>query len=170
MPIFTDLHKQPIVTFAVLPLILLIWLWSQRSKAVKVFLGLVVCVAIVDVVNAKVLKPFFQRPRPLLTLENVELRTANHTGLSFPSNHATNNYAAATFLSCIYPPLTPLFASVAFLVALSRVYVGVHYPFDVLVGAIWGTLFALVFFQVWRKIFRYKTQNEEQLVTLNTDL
>ena len=66
---------------------------------------------------------------------------------SFPSAHAANSFAQATLFSLIYPRLAPVLLSIAFVVSLSRVYVGVHYPLDVLFGALLGTCVAIC---VWR--------------------
>jgi undecaprenyl-diphosphatase len=70
-------------------------------------------------------------PKPLLDLPSTS---------SFPSGHATVSFACATVLALAVPRLrAPLFALAA-LIAFSRVYVGVHYPFDVLAGAALGLL------------------------------
>ena len=66
-------------------------------------------------------------------------------GYSFPSNHSLNNFAAAFFFYKLYPNLKiPLFIA-ASLIALSRVYLGVHYPSDILGGAIIGSAIGYLF-------------------------
>ena len=62
---------------------------------------------------------------------------------SFPSGHSATAAAGALTLSVIYPSLALVFLASGLLVALSRVYLGVHYPFDVLAGAIIGALVAV---------------------------
>ena len=57
---------------------------------------------------------------------------------SFPSGHATVAFACATVLALAVPRLRVPFFVLAALIAFSRVYVGVHYPFDVLAGAVLG--------------------------------
>ncbi len=64
---------------------------------------------------------------------------------SFPSNHALNNFAAATFFYKLYPNLKWVLFITAFLIALSRVYLGLHYPSDILGGAIIGIIFGYIF-------------------------
>lgn len=98
------------------------------------------------------MKKNFERARPFQNSElNVIQRSPAH-GFSFVSNHATNIFAFATFVSILVPQfIIPLFL-VAVLVSYSRVYNGVHYPSDVLVGAMFGILIALVFARVTKKI------------------
>lgn len=150
----TDLHKNPYFVWLALPLILGLWFFKQRKKGLQVFLGLVLLIAVVDNFTYRVLKPSFERPRPPAVEKQIQLRTDRYAGYSFPSNHAANNFAAAAFLSSCYPALSVSFYAVASLVALSRVYVGVHYPADVLAGALLGLILGLLFFKIWVIILR----------------
>jgi membrane-associated phospholipid phosphatase len=76
------------------------------------------------------------RARP--TLEDLPALVATPTALSFPSAHASSSFAAARAYSALLPagPLYGLAAAMA----LSRVYLGAHYPSDVAAGAVFGTL------------------------------
>ncbi len=90
------------------------------------------------------------RPRPERYFEpsGVEVHTPLGTpgDKAFPSGHTQTAFGAATYLSCIYPTAAPLFLSLAALVGLSRIAVGVHYPLDVVVGALFGVTFSLAAF------------------------
>ena len=79
-----------------------------------------------------------RRRRPVL--EGLEPLTPTVSGLSFPSAHATTSFAAARAYSRV-APATPLYAA-AIAFALTRPYLGVHYPSDVVAGAALGTAIA----------------------------
>ena len=101
----------------------------------------VLAVALADW-SAMGLKALFDRPRPPLRYaEPKTLVPLPHDG-SFPSGHAATSFAAATILSFAFPRLAPFLFVLAAAVAFSRVYVGVHYPLDVIGGAVLGVLVA----------------------------
>jgi undecaprenyl-diphosphatase len=76
------------------------------------------------------------RRRPVV--EDLPHLMATPTGLSFPSSHSTSSFAAARAYGKLLPS-APLYAA-AFAMALSRLYLGVHYPSDVAAGAALGTV------------------------------
>ncbi|MBE0465883.1 MAG: phosphatase PAP2 family protein [Candidatus Desulforudis sp.] len=87
-----------------------------------------------------ILKEVFARLRPFDVYPDVELLTRPPSGYSFPSAHASTSFAAvAVFWWCRPRRLFRIAALVlAALISCARVYVGVHYPLDVLGGAVWG--------------------------------
>jgi undecaprenyl-diphosphatase len=140
MPFVSTLNEG-LTGIAALLLLISYIAYRFRKKSGWVLLGLVLSVGVSDLFAYRVVKPALQRPRPSFTLEDVQLRVERHSGYSFPSNHAANSFAGATLLSLIAPGIAPFFMTFAFIVSLSRVYVGVHYPFDILAGAMIGALF-----------------------------
>lgn len=148
----TDFNRTSLFQWSIIPLLMgLLW-WRSKKYGLAIFSVLSVIIALNDFLGGKIVKPFFERLRPIdfeKTAENVEgfkviLRTPYHGGYSFISNHASNLFLAAVFLSFFYPKAKgPLFI-LAFLVALSRVYVGVHYPSDVICGAVMGSFFGWI--------------------------
>jgi undecaprenyl-diphosphatase len=89
------------------------------------------------------LKVAIERNRPPLSRPVPEPLLEAPSTYSFPSGHATVSFACATVLALAVPRLRwPLFLLAA-LISFSRVYVGVHYPFDVLAGALLGVAIAI---------------------------
>jgi membrane-associated phospholipid phosphatase len=85
------------------------------------------------------IKPLVGRRRP--ELSGLPPLSATPTKLSFPSAHASTSFAGALAYSRVGKPAAPLYA-LAVALSLSRVYLGVHYPSDVLAGALLGTAVA----------------------------
>ena len=114
-----------------------------RGKIAVVMIILLIIVT--DQLGHKVIKEIFQRIRPCTALSDVLVPLGCNGTYSFPSNHALNNFAAATFFYHLFPKLKWILFITAFLVSLSRVYLGLHYPSDIIGGAIIGSAFGYVF-------------------------
>lgn len=92
---------------------------------------------------SNLLKHLIGRARPCNTLEGVHLLVGCTSSFSMPSNHASNAIAFAIPFFLSRNRLRHLFLSLSLLICFSRVYVGVHYPLDVLVGLVVGILSSL---------------------------
>ena len=108
-----------------------------------VFVLTLIAVALADW-SAMGLKALIDRPRPPLRYAEPKTLVAVPHDASFPSGHAATSFAAATMLAFAFPRFAPFLYVLAAAVAFSRVYVGVHYPLDVIGGAALGVLVAVV--------------------------
>lgn len=117
----------------------------RRDPALRI-LGLAVATAATTFLAdaaAFALKDATHRQRPFEAHPQIHPLYVVHSS-SFPAGHAATAFAGATLLSAASPRLAPAFFSLATLIAASRVYDGVHYPTDVLAGAVLGALVAAV--------------------------
>ena len=135
MPFVTNLDNWRIP----IGIIWLVLIWKGGKKGRIAAILLIPVLTMSDYTSSSILKPVFGRIRPCHVLENVRLLVNCGSGLAFPSSHATNISAVAVLFSFFYRKATPVFITIAFLVGLSRIYVGVHYPADVLFGFTVGT-------------------------------
>jgi undecaprenyl-diphosphatase len=87
-------------------------------------------------------KHLFNRARPFIDDDGILPLIKTPSSSSFPSGHSATAAAGAVTLSAAYPALLPALVLAGFLVAASRVYLGVHYPLDVLAGATIGAIVA----------------------------
>jgi len=148
MPFLTDLNKHK-VTIAVF-IILWLWLMVKGGKTGRTAgILLVLSIGISDQLSSSVLKNLFCRIRPCHALEGVRLLVDCGSGYSFPSSHAVNNFAGATILSHYYRRYSWGWFSLASLIALSRPYIGVHYPSDIAGGAAIGWACAMGVIGAW---------------------
>ncbi|HKJ87416.1 MAG TPA: phosphatase PAP2 family protein, partial [Gammaproteobacteria bacterium] len=108
-----------------------------------------------------VVKDLVARPRPCDALEGVRMLVGCGGAFSFPSAHASNIFAAMVPLAVRVKRAWPAFIALAFTVAYSRVYVGAHYPSDVLAGTVLGTAVAVGFLLLEK---RYGGPLRERLV------
>jgi undecaprenyl-diphosphatase len=115
--------------------------WWTRRPFVPVGLLAAVCVWGADGLS-HLLKLATNRPRPYVAMPHLHALISQPTSDSLPSTHAATAFAGAAVLSFLLPRLWPLFLAAAALVAFSRLYVGVHYPTDVIAGAAIGAAFA----------------------------
>jgi undecaprenyl-diphosphatase len=129
-------------------------LWKGGARGRIAIAAIFLTIIISDPLNSRLLKELFERERPCRALEGVFQLVGCGGGKSFPSSHATNTFAAAVVLSHYYRKFTWLLFAIAATVAFSRVYVGVHYPFDVIAGALVGSVLGLLCLLPFRPLER----------------
>lgn len=146
--ILTDVNHW-FITYILL--VLLMWLkGGKKGKLAVIFAILLIIFS--DQTGNKILKEIFERIRPCNALSDVITPLGCNGTYSFPSSHALNNFAIAVFFFRLYPEYKiPLFIA-ASLVALSRVYLGLHYPSDIIGGALIGSLLGYLMSLVFLKL------------------
>lgn len=117
------------------------------------------------------LKHLIQRPRPCNMLEDVRLLVGCSSSYSMPSNHATNSSAVAMTLFFLFKRHINRFISfypviLAISIIYSRIYVGVHYPSDVLAGAILGISLAFLLIRFFGHFSSYYKKSPHRAILL----
>ncbi len=122
---------------------------KYKFQAIYVLGFALLTLLIADQLSAHIIKPLVQRPRPC---NDAEIGAMVHnlidcgSGYSFVSSHATNHFGLASYFILVFSrPSNRFYVVLGFvfwacLISFAQVYVGVHYPFDVVVGGILGAL------------------------------
>ena len=151
--IFTFLH-QPYKNIWFIIIILSIWIYfiyKHKKNRLILILILPLGIFITDKIGDSI-KDFELRKRPYMTINNEEMnllvkvkktedgkyKNTRSSKKSFPSNHSANIFFIYFILSILYPNKNKYFLFIAMIIGISRIYVGVHYPFDVISGAAIG--------------------------------
>jgi undecaprenyl-diphosphatase len=166
MPFITNADNWGIPIF-----LLIVFLGFKAGKKGKISLAiLILALAFTDSICAQILKPLFERVRPShVSMDGLNLLVPKGGKWSMPSNHAANIFALAVVLSYFYDRIKiPLFI-LASLIALSRVYVGVHYPSDVIVGGLLGYAIGWLAITLWVIIKMRELKRRQTWVWYETD-
>lgn len=136
------------------------FLCRKNTRWLGLFLGLTLLVEL-GVVEG-IIKQLVQRPRPF-TIIDIDLLIKAPSSTSFPSGHTASSFAAATYLMFNKRKIWPLAMVLASLIAFSRCYLFVHYPSDVIVGMILGSLLGYLGYKAYTYVFeRYVKPTEIQ--------
>jgi membrane-associated phospholipid phosphatase len=150
----------------------------RTNKAVPFLIGTLICFAIADYGSASILKPLFQRERPC---HNDELMLYMHNLIGcggrygFPSSHASNHFALAAFWFFVirYMGIRRFYWNWvwvwALLICYAQVYVGKHYPLDILAGGVFGILtgFLVSRLFIWWDKSDFRLRKRSQLDTVS---
>ena len=146
MPIITN---QNFLVFS--GLILLGYLVYYGGKRGRITIAvLLIAVGASDAICFQIIKPLVGRIRPSHEFyEYINLLVSKGGKYSFPSNHAANSFVFATVLSYFYDKNRISLYILASTIAFSRVYVGVHYPLDIIFGSVIGYIISWIILSLW---------------------
>ena len=142
-----------IITY-IISLALLLWKGNKQLRWMVLFS--IIILVFCDQSASTFIKKWICRPRPCAIMAEINLLVGCGAGWSMPSSHAVNVFGQAFFFSFFYKKYAGLLFLYAFLVAISRVFVGVHYPADIITGALLGGIIASVMalvFVKFRKLY-----------------
>lgn len=132
--------------------LLAVYLWMKRGLRGRLcLLALLLGVTVTDPLSSRLIKPAVHRVRPCAAVPGVLTPHGDRGTFSFPSSHAVNIAMAASIVGLSFPAWALPALVLALLVGLSRVYLGLHYPSDVLAGYLLGAAMGWV---CWRAVQR----------------
>ncbi len=142
--------KESFYLPGILAAVCVVWVYKKRGLIFLVT-GILI-VALNDFLSHSILKELVARPRPCHALPELAELLHCSNSYSFPSNHASNIFTMATYVTLCYRSTSLLAFTIAFLVGYSRIYLGFHYPLDVFGGALVGTLMGLLGYKCFQKL------------------
>lgn len=156
----TNLHHRAFFLYGVFPLAFLFAVWKYRWRAVKIIFLLSLVVGLSDTIGYRLVKPHFERLRPQHALQNkVRVLVPYYPkSYSLPSNHSMTAFALARTVKWLIPFTHPWVWLIVGLAAYSRIYVGVHYPSDVILGALLGYALATLLIKLVFSRFKFFSQ------------
>jgi len=137
-PFATDIHKNIYFSIPAISLIIFFLIKKYKKAGLMYFFFFVCSVGLSDFTGS-VVKNHFNRPRPYTqSTLTIEQRSPANPSKSFYSNHSSNSFAIANYLGFVFPAGRLIYFALAIMIAYSRMYNGVHYPSDIICGAIMG--------------------------------
>ncbi len=129
-------------------LIAVVMLFFKKTRPLGIMAGIALVFSVL--INNVIIKPNVGRIRPYEVVDGLKLLIERQDDPSFPSGHSGASFAAAVVFLVKGPRKIGIPAIImAALIAFSRLYVGVHYPTDVICGIITGTCCAIISFMIW---------------------
>ena len=154
MPIIRE--KKTWIPLYIILLGLLVYFYKKQSILIIIFAILAVVAS--DQFSSIFLKELIERPRPCVLPElqdSIRLIIDCSKAYSFPSSHASNHFAIAIFLGMVFKPklkwILPVLVIWALVICFAQIYVGVHFPSDILGGIVIGICTGLLFYFLFKK-------------------
>lgn len=141
------------------------WLWvplyiyilyllykNYKESFLKILFSLGLLIFLADFGSVNLFKEVFERSRPCHFLEGIRIVDGCGGPFGFVSSHASNSFAIAFFVPLLLRSKKMFFwlFNWAVLVGLSRIYLSVHYPFDILGGMFWGLFVSLLVYYIYK--------------------
>tara|TARA_B100000575_G_scaffold86173_1_gene68174 strand:- start:3348 stop:3932 length:585 start_codon:yes stop_codon:yes gene_type:complete len=163
---FHDFHKN---LMFIIPLLTL-WFFSifkDKKRRLALVILIPLAITITDQIGSYI-KDYKLRDRPYMAIESNKINllvkvSQNEDGSykqtqssqkSFPSNHSANIWALSLIVGYLYSNVKTYFIILASLISISRVYIGVHYPLDIIFGAIIGISVSSLLIKIYQKLIR----------------
>lgn len=164
MPFVTELGSF-VAMLAICIIVIILSIVFKKQTIKRIALMCLLSLLIADGI-ALILKNIICEPRPFITFGNVHLLVVEDDPFSFPSGHTTSTFAVVGFLvfklrNKLWSVILILFGIV---IGFSRIYVGVHYPLDVIAGMILGVLTAYFLYRYEDRIFNLLVKVKEILI------
>jgi len=149
---------------------------TKKREAVFIILGLILTIVLSDQISSTIIKPIVERFRPSHdpSLAGLVHLVKNYAGgrFGFVSSHSANSFGVALFFSLLFrnKVFSISFFCWAFLNSYSRIYIGVHFPFDIIGGALVGlgaAYFSFYLLERFRPICLQATLKRENSLTIN---
>lgn len=130
---------------------------SRRGTGAAVLTSL----ALEVLLNERIIKHIVKRPRPFTLHPWIDTVVHRPSSWSFPSGHACSSFAAATAIFCFDKRLGVIAYAVAAVIAFSRSYFYIHFPTDVLCGALLGVLIGISAAFIVRRILKPRVNDQD---------
>jgi undecaprenyl-diphosphatase len=122
------------------------------DQFIKILLGLGLLIFLADFGSVHLFKEVFERARPCHFLDGIRVVDGCGGPFGFISSHASNSFAIAFFMALLFRNFSgfAVLFSWAVVIGFSRIYLGVHYPFDILGGMFWGLFVSLLVYYMYK--------------------